>query len=136
MGIASFPANAYKKDDLIKMADDALYKTKYISKNKVVLYYSVLDELKAGLDKSEYDLINTIKTLISVINSKDKYTFGHSERVVHYAVAVGRAMGLMEPELRVIRVGAYLHDIGKIEIDREVLNKEGVFGYIGKAGIG
>jgi len=124
MGVASYPANAHKKDDLIKMADDALYKAKYISKNKVVLYYSVLDELKGELDKSEHDLLNTIKTLISVINSKDKYTYGHSERVVHYAVAVGKAMGLAEHELKILRVGAYLHDIGKIEIDREVLNKE------------
>lgn len=123
MGVASYPANALKKDDLIKLADDALYKAKYISKNKVVLYYSVLDELKGELDKSERDLINTIKTLISVINSKDKYTYGHSERVVHYAVSVGEAMELPEDELKIIRVGAFLHDIGKIEIDREILNK-------------
>lgn len=83
-------------------------------------------ELGAAINYMADRIREPIKTLISVINSKDKYTFGHSERVVHYAVAVGRAMGLMEPELRVIRVGAYLHDIGKIEIDREVLNKEGV----------
>lgn len=123
MGVASYPDNALKKDDLIKLADDALYKAKYISKNKVVLYYSVLDELKGELDKSERDLINTIKTLISVINSKDKYTYGHSERVVHYGVSIAEAMGLPEDELKIIRVGAFLHDIGKIEIDREILNK-------------
>lgn len=125
MGIASYPSNALKKDDLIKMADDALYKAKYISKNKVVLYYSVLDELKGELDKSERDLINTIKTLISVINSKDKYTYGHSERVVQYAVSIGEDMQLPDEDIRNLRVGAFLHDIGKIEIDREILNKEG-----------
>ncbi|MFZ5640201.1 MAG: diguanylate cyclase [Bacillota bacterium] len=124
MGVASYPDNALKKDDLIKLADDALYKAKYISKNKVVLYYSVLDELKGELDKSEHDLLNTIKTLISVINSKDKYTYGHSERVVHYAVSLAEAMGLPEEEMKIIRVSAYLHDIGKIEIDRDILNKE------------
>jgi diguanylate cyclase (GGDEF)-like protein/putative nucleotidyltransferase with HDIG domain len=123
MGVASYPDNAIKKDELIKLADDALYKAKYISKNKVVLYYSVLDELKGELDKSENDLLNTIKTLISVINSKDKYTYGHSERVVHYAVSLAEAMGLSEEEMKIIRVSAYLHDIGKIEIDRDILNK-------------
>ncbi|PKM81621.1 MAG: hypothetical protein CVU89_09005 [Firmicutes bacterium HGW-Firmicutes-14] len=125
LGIATYPVNATRKDDLIKMADDALYKAKYISKNKVVLYYSVLDELKTELDKSELDLINTIKTLISVINSKDKYTYGHSERVVQYSVMIAEAFKLPEKDLKNIKVGAYLHDIGKIEIDRELLNKQG-----------
>lgn len=124
LGIASYPENAGNKDDLIKLADDALYKAKYISKNKVVLYYSVLDELKTGLDNSEHDLLNTVKTLISMINSRDKYTYGHSERVVQYATAIARAMGLPENDIRDIKVAAFLHDIGKIEISREILNKE------------
>lgn len=123
LGIASYPENAYTKDDLIKLADDALYKAKYISKNKVVLYYSVIDELKSGMDESEHDLLNTIKTLISVINSRDKYTYGHSERVVRYATSIAEEMGLSEKELRGIKVAAFLHDIGKIEIGREILNK-------------
>lgn len=122
-GVASYPVNANSKDELIKMADDALYKAKYISKNKVVLYYSVLDELKKDLDVSEQELVNTVKTLISVINSKDKYTYGHSERVVQYAAWIAQAMGLPDQEIRNLKMGAYLHDIGKIEIDRELLNK-------------
>jgi len=124
MGVASYPVNATRKEDLIRMADDALYKAKYISKNKVVLYYSVLDELKGDLDQSEHDLLNTIKTLISVINSKDRYTFGHSERVVKYAVRIAEVLNLTEREIKIIKVGGFLHDIGKIEIDRELLNKE------------
>jgi diguanylate cyclase (GGDEF)-like protein/putative nucleotidyltransferase with HDIG domain len=124
LGIASYPNHAGNKDDLIKFADDAMYKAKHISKNKVVLYYSVLDELKVEIDKSEHDLLNTVKTLISVINSRDKYTYGHSERVVHYAVSMAEAFGFAEKHLRNMKVAAYLHDIGKIEIDREILNKK------------
>ncbi len=126
MGVATYPENAMKKDELIKLADDALYKAKYTSRNMVVLYYSVLDELKSGLDSSERDLLNTIKTLISVINSKDRYTFGHSERVVQYSMKIAEALGLSDEVKKTIKVGAYLHDIGKIEIDRELLNKEGI----------
>ncbi len=44
LGIASYPDNASNKDDLIKLADDALYKAKYISKNKVVLYYADFED--------------------------------------------------------------------------------------------
>lgn len=125
LGVAGYPMNAQTKDDLIKMADDALYKAKFISKNKVVLYYSVLDDLKTEMDKSERDLLNTIKTLVSVINSKDKYTYGHSERVVQYSTKIAEAMGLSAEEVHRIKVGAYLHDIGKIEIDRKILNMVG-----------
>jgi len=124
VGIALYPENAMDKDELIKKADDAMYKAKFMSKNRVELYFSVLDDLKASLDESEQNLLNSIKTLITVINAKDKYTYGHSERVVIYATAIAEAMGVDEQQIKMLRYGAYLHDIGKIEISRDVLNKE------------
>ena len=123
VGVAIYPDNALDKDELIKKADDAMYKAKFVSKNRVELYFSVLDDLKASLNKSEQDLLNSIRTLITVINAKDKYTYGHSERVVLYSTMLGRAVGIEEDELKTIRYGAYLHDIGKIEISRDILNK-------------
>ncbi len=124
-GIAAAPVNATRQDDLIKMADDALYKAKNTNRNRVVIYYSVLDELKRVVNEAEHERINTIKTFISMINSKDKYTYGHSERVARYALLIAEAMDLDESTLKTIKIGAYLHDIGKIEIDRELLNKTG-----------
>lgn len=59
------------------------------------------------------------------IESSDSYTFGHCDRVAEYAVAVGRRMGLDEVELTTMRMGAYLHDLGKVRVPHEVLNKPG-----------
>lgn len=59
------------------------------------------------------------------IESSDSYTFGHCERVAQYAVAVGRAMGLDEAQLTTLRMGAYLHDLGKVRVPHEILNKPG-----------
>ncbi|MFN2567644.1 MAG: HD domain-containing phosphohydrolase [Gemmatimonadaceae bacterium] len=59
----------------------------------------------------------------SSIESSDTYTFGHSGRVAEYAVSVARAFGLAESDLTTIRVGAYLHDVGKIRVPHEILNK-------------
>jgi len=57
------------------------------------------------------------------IESADSYTFGHCERVANYGVAV--ALGLDEGQQTTIRMGAYLHDLGKIRVPHEILNKPG-----------
>ncbi len=59
------------------------------------------------------------------IESSDSYTFGHCERVAQYAVGVGNAMGLGEGDLTTLRMGAYLHDLGKVRVPHEILNKPG-----------
>ena len=59
------------------------------------------------------------------IESSDSYTYGHCERVAENAVAVARGLGLEEQELTTIRLGAYLHDVGKVKVPHEVLNKPG-----------
>ena len=57
------------------------------------------------------------------IESADSYTYGHCERVATYAVALARALGLEDGELTTVRLGAYLHDLGKIRVPHEILNK-------------
>jgi len=59
------------------------------------------------------------------IESADSYTYGHCERVATYAVAVACALGLDAAQQTTIRIGAYLHDVGKVRIPHEVLNKPG-----------
>lgn len=59
------------------------------------------------------------------IESSDSYTFGHCERVADYGIAVAREMGLDEEQQTTIRIGAYLHDLGKVRVPHEVLNKPG-----------
>ena len=57
------------------------------------------------------------------IESADTYTYGHCERVARRAVAVAAAMGMDEHAQTTVRVGAYLHDVGKVRVPHEVLNK-------------
>jgi len=59
------------------------------------------------------------------IESSDTYTYGHCERVANYAAAVARAAGLDDVAQTTIRLGAYLHDLGKVKVPHEVLNKPG-----------
>jgi putative nucleotidyltransferase with HDIG domain len=59
------------------------------------------------------------------IESADSYTFGHCERVATYAVAVAEALGADQTQITTIRMGAYLHDVGKVKVPHQILNKPG-----------
>ena len=59
------------------------------------------------------------------IESADSYTFGHCERVAQRARAVARGLDLDETAQTTIRLGAYLHDLGKVRVPHEILNKPG-----------
>ncbi|MCD4784380.1 MAG: GAF domain-containing protein [Candidatus Eremiobacteraeota bacterium] len=80
----------------------------------------------AELHKSLRNLfINSIKALANAIEARDPYTAGHSERVTEYSVKIARRMSLPDDEIEKIRYAALLHDIGKINIKEEILNKPG-----------
>ncbi|MFY9556675.1 MAG: HD domain-containing phosphohydrolase [Blastocatellia bacterium] len=65
---------------------------------------------------------DTVRAFGAAIDLKDAYTSGHSDRVARYAEAIAREMGLTGLELEHIGVAGYLHDIGKITVDRAIIN--------------
>src|SRR5262249_28423844 len=75
-----------------------------------------LKELYDNVERSE----DIIFTLAEMLEAKDIYTRGHSERVARYSVALAQAIGLPESEQETIRRGALLHDIGKIGVRESV----------------
>ena len=72
----------------------------------------------------EEGYLETIVALANSIDSKDAYTRGHSQRVADTAVDIGRELGLHERELKHLRYGGILHDIGKIGIVESILVKQ------------
>lgn len=69
--------------------------------------------------------LSTVKALVSIIEAKDAYIKGHTERVADYAVALATKLRLPKQEVRDIAFGAVLHDIGKLLVYEQVLNKTG-----------
>jgi putative nucleotidyltransferase with HDIG domain len=67
--------------------------------------------------------IGAIRALAAALDARDPYTAGHSERVSAYSVLIARELQLPESDVDVIRLGALLHDIGKIGVDDTVLRK-------------
>ena len=83
------------------------------------------DKENRGLYESlERGYLETILALANSIDSKDAYTRGHSQRVGDMAAEIGRELGLTEREVKQLRYGGILHDIGKIGITESILCKQ------------
>jgi putative nucleotidyltransferase with HDIG domain len=83
----------------------------------------LLDQVRSHELQLERDFERTVASLAAAIEAKDPTTEGHVQRVAHLAVLVGRRLGMNDRELRTLRYGAMLHDVGKIGVPERILNK-------------
>jgi len=67
--------------------------------------------------------INTITAFANAIDATSSWTRGHSERVSKIAVEIGEILGLSKDELKILKIGGLLHDIGKLGIPQVIINK-------------
>jgi len=118
-----FTGEAYSKEDLEIVSA--------ISRNIAIAFYNhrLLVSLKRKAEENrrlyaEMRQIyrDTVRAFGAAIDLKDTYTSGHSDRVARYAEAIAREMGLTGHELEHVGVAGYLHDIGKITVDRAIIN--------------
>jgi diguanylate cyclase (GGDEF)-like protein/putative nucleotidyltransferase with HDIG domain len=70
-------------------------------------------------------VLDTVTSLAFAIDAKDHYTQGHSQKVSAYAALIAEAMEMSDAEVEEIRLGGVLHDIGKVGIPENILNKSG-----------
>jgi putative nucleotidyltransferase with HDIG domain len=99
---------------------------------------SIFNDVRIGKIPRSDKAVETVRALVattlsephallalSLIKDYDDYTFRHSVNVSVIALAVGRACGLGEADLRVLGLGALLHDLGKLRIEIAIINKPG-----------
>ncbi|WP_321329884.1 HD-GYP domain-containing protein [uncultured Ilyobacter sp.] len=111
--------NAFKDEErkiLEKLACDIAYGL-YILQLK--------NERDRALEFHKEALLNTIEAFVLTMKKRDPYTAGHQKRVTELAVAIGERMGLDEKRIEGLRLGAMIHDIGKINVPGEILNRPG-----------
>ena len=85
---------------------------------------SMNQALQDMLESNKQSYFETIKALANAEEEKDSYTRGHCERVMNYSLSIGKAIGLPEKDMNALRFGAILHDIGKIGVPEQILNKD------------
>jgi putative nucleotidyltransferase with HDIG domain len=126
--IVAKPVHAY---DLLLSVRRAIEKRQLVTQNR---------ELQANMEKKIKErmlalrlhtqekqqlLISTIRSLVSTLEAKDKYTEGHSRRVADDSLSLADSVGLPANEVEEIHLAGLFHDIGKIGISEAVLNKSG-----------
>jgi putative nucleotidyltransferase with HDIG domain len=93
------------------------------------LFKSVCTSAATGLENArlyeelQSTYLSTIKVLVSAIEAKDSYTRGHTDRVSEYARLIAEEMKLSKKDLEIVCFGAALHDIGKLGVYENILNK-------------
>ena len=129
IGLANYPADGVVADELIDVADNALYHAKRAGGNKILLSSNVLseplDEVGVHGVYAKRNGLSAVYALVSAVEAKDPYIYGHSRKVNTYAVALAEAIRLSPDEVANVSTAALLHDIGKIGIPDKVLNKKG-----------
>ena len=85
----------------------------------------LLRGMERSVNLSEGRRAQLLTELAAELESRDPYTHGHSRRVAHHATMIAVRLGLAPGEVVTVRAAAALHDVGKINIPRAVLNKPG-----------
>ncbi|MCM3638393.1 HD-GYP domain-containing protein [Sporosarcina luteola] len=99
--------------------------------DKVVTFYGTSDaEILMKMDADFYEQLfyetQTLQTEIDAVALVDGYTYHHCDRIRQYAIEVWKRMDQPKCRLKLLRWGAHFHDIGKLAIPLEILNKPGI----------
>ncbi|MDG4658353.1 diguanylate cyclase [Ectobacillus antri] len=121
-GIAEYTIDTYDSQELLSKADQAMYYAKAQGRNLIHVFdeqSSYFASQSVTLEKELYE----IEQQLNIFLSKDVYTYRHSKRVFKYAVDFSNKLQLNETERKTLILGALIHDIGKLEIPRDIINK-------------
>ena len=128
-GIATYPAHGVGRDELIRLADSALYWAKEQGKNQVrvhrpdVVDLAELKRLTVGQDRAAR--FRAAASLAMAVDARDAYTGRHSDRVAELAARIAARLGADEGQIELTRIAASLHDLGKLAVPEDILRKPG-----------
>lgn len=132
VGAFSYLLKPFNLSDVLINVRNALEKRKLIIENRKYqerlesLVAERTEKLKNTLKALEKSYLETLKVLVEALDVRDIETEGHSERVVEYTMLIAKNMGINdEKTLNNLKIGALLHDIGKIGIPDSILRKKG-----------
>jgi len=127
-GEVTLPKPSVKKEGKFENVETILTYFSNEIKSKISLLKTQDELLRELFEKEKRNFEGAIKLLISIVEMKDPYTKGHAERVMRYSKKIGEKLVTQKGykiNLFDLEIAAYLHDIGKIVVPENILNKRG-----------
>lgn len=110
-------------------ADELEYKVEVRGYDEISELASSFNNMAVSLSESKRKLqdyfYRAVQSLVRILEAKDAYTKGHSDRVAEYAYGIALSMGFSQEKSEMVRKAAQLHDIGKLATHEGILNKKG-----------
>jgi putative nucleotidyltransferase with HDIG domain len=124
IGAMDYLTKPFHLEEVRARVAQALEKRRLVVENRGY-QESLQEKVAVQARRLEELFLASVQSLAEALEVKDPYTRGHSVRVSHYSVVIARELGLDGEMLRQIELGGHVHDIGKIGVREEVLNKPG-----------
>ncbi|MFN2398020.1 MAG: HD domain-containing phosphohydrolase [Gemmatimonadaceae bacterium] len=123
-GAMDYITKPFVLEEVRARAEQAIEKRRLMKENRE--HHAQLEHrVREQAQRLEDLFLVSIQSLAEALELKDPYTSGHSVRVSYLASAIAQAMGFGSEAIRQIEIGGHLHDIGKIGVREDVLNKQG-----------
>jgi putative two-component system response regulator len=124
VGAMDYLTKPFHLEEVRARVAQALEKRRLVLENRGY-QESLQEKVAIQARRLEELFLASVQSLAEALEVKDPYTRGHSVRVSHYSVVIAQEMGIDGEMLRRIELGGHVHDIGKIGVREDVLNKPG-----------
>ncbi len=129
IGVACWPDDGISQTDIIASADVTLYRAKRNGRNQTLCASGPLSGLSltdaAAHGEVDGKLSGIVNAFSEMVDSRSYYTTKHSKKVTNYALALAKVLEMDKDDTLKVETSAMLHDIGKMSISSEILNKTG-----------
>jgi diguanylate cyclase (GGDEF)-like protein len=128
-GVAAYPNHGATGDQLLKAADQALYVAKELGRDRTAIYRpEVTAQMLSSSERNQLrteGYLSAMLVLAEAVDLRDAGSAAHSETVGRYAEMIAAELGLEEDRVERVKLAGVLHDIGKVGVPDEVLQKAG-----------
>ena len=120
VGVAHYPNGTNSSEEFFRSAQEALNKGKILNRNSVEVYNEILNSITS----ENKTFGERMKNVLLKINDRDKFSVTHIQRVVMFSKMIAKELNLSKEDTRLLIYASYMHDIGKYNIKKEILNKK------------